>query len=208
MYLEIIMAYFSTCMNMYTVKKVYNFPVPSRAVTDQTLPGREKFNYSRPMRVWSVTSRLGTGKSQTFFLQCTRQTKVCDLFVTSHSKAGRQWAWFSLCVFSPQSMRPNYGENLAAVPSSYSADQAVKVLYAPTCPPHYILHIQEPYFIYQGSIATLAGSKIYSFKLYYCENLKTCIAVLLYDGLTLREKLCRAQWMTNKSQNKAVNLKV
>ncbi len=26
-----------------------------------------KFNYSRPGRVWSVTSRLGTGKSLTFF---------------------------------------------------------------------------------------------------------------------------------------------
>ncbi len=32
-----------------------------------TLPGREYFNYSRPGRVWLVTSRLGTGKSLTFF---------------------------------------------------------------------------------------------------------------------------------------------
>ncbi len=44
----------------YTVKKVFNFPVPSRDVTNQTLHGREKF--SRPGRVWSVTSRLGEGK--------------------------------------------------------------------------------------------------------------------------------------------------
>jgi hypothetical protein len=51
----------------YTVKKVTYFPVPSRDVTNQTLPGREQFNYSRPWRVWLVTSRLGRGKSLTFF---------------------------------------------------------------------------------------------------------------------------------------------
>jgi hypothetical protein len=32
-------------------KKVNDFPVPSRDVTDQTLPGQEKLNYSRPGRV-------------------------------------------------------------------------------------------------------------------------------------------------------------
>jgi hypothetical protein len=51
----------------YAVKKLNDFPVPSRDVTNQTLPCREKFNYSRPGRVWLVTSRLGTGKSFTFF---------------------------------------------------------------------------------------------------------------------------------------------
>jgi hypothetical protein len=50
-----------------TVKKVCNFSVPSRDVTDETLPGREKLNYSRPGRVSSVTSRLGTGKQLTLF---------------------------------------------------------------------------------------------------------------------------------------------
>jgi hypothetical protein len=44
------------------VKKFIDFPVPSRDVTDQTLPGREKINYSRPGRVWSVIAYLGTGK--------------------------------------------------------------------------------------------------------------------------------------------------
>ncbi len=44
-----------------------DFPVPRRDVSDQTLPGRELINDSRPGRVWSVTSRLGTGKSATFF---------------------------------------------------------------------------------------------------------------------------------------------
>jgi hypothetical protein len=54
-------------MGCYTVKKVNNFPVPSRDVTDKTLPGRKLLNYSRPGRVWSVTSRLGTGKWQASF---------------------------------------------------------------------------------------------------------------------------------------------
>ncbi len=52
---------------IYTVKKVSGFPVPRRDVTYQTLPGREKLNYSSPGGVWWVTSRLGTGKPITFF---------------------------------------------------------------------------------------------------------------------------------------------
>ncbi len=42
----------STCK-----KKVNNFSVPSWDVANQTLPGREHFHYSRPGRVWLVTSR-------------------------------------------------------------------------------------------------------------------------------------------------------
>jgi hypothetical protein len=50
-----------------TVKKVSDFPVPSRDVTNRTIPRREYFNlYSRPGRVCLVTS-LGTEKSLTFF---------------------------------------------------------------------------------------------------------------------------------------------
>jgi hypothetical protein len=41
-------------LNSYTVKKVSQFPIPS-------------LNYSRPRRVWLVTSRLGTAKWLTFF---------------------------------------------------------------------------------------------------------------------------------------------
>ncbi len=48
-------------------KKVIVFPVHSRDVTNQSLPGRELLNYSRPGRVWLVTSPLGTGKTITFF---------------------------------------------------------------------------------------------------------------------------------------------
>jgi hypothetical protein len=57
------MHYFCT----YTVKKVNDFPVPSRDVTNQILLGWEKLNFSRPGRVWLVTSRLGTGKSLNLF---------------------------------------------------------------------------------------------------------------------------------------------
>jgi hypothetical protein len=57
-----------TLVDIYTVKKGLPFSRhPSRDVTNQTLPGREQFKYSRPGRVWSVTSRLGTGKLLTFF---------------------------------------------------------------------------------------------------------------------------------------------
>jgi hypothetical protein len=52
---------------MHYKKRVYCFPVPSRDLTYQTLPWREKLNYSRPGRVWLVTSRLGTGKPLAFF---------------------------------------------------------------------------------------------------------------------------------------------
>ncbi len=50
-----------------TVKNVIDFPVLSRDVTNQTLPGRKLLNYSLLERVWLVTSRLETGKSLTFF---------------------------------------------------------------------------------------------------------------------------------------------
>jgi hypothetical protein len=33
-------------------KKGFRFSLPNRDVTYQTLPGREKLNYSRPGRVW------------------------------------------------------------------------------------------------------------------------------------------------------------
>jgi hypothetical protein len=55
----------------YTVKKFYDFPIPSRDVTNQTLPDREKFNYTRPGIVWLVTSQLGLVKSLTFYYSVT-----------------------------------------------------------------------------------------------------------------------------------------
>jgi hypothetical protein len=46
---------FQVCTVLYTVKKVSNFPVPGRDITNQTHPGREQLNYSPPGRVWLVT---------------------------------------------------------------------------------------------------------------------------------------------------------
>jgi hypothetical protein len=59
-------------LSVYTVKKVSGFSVPSQDVTDQTLPGRELLNYSRP--VWySVVSDIPAwdGKTANLFLQCS-----------------------------------------------------------------------------------------------------------------------------------------
>jgi hypothetical protein len=52
---------------VYTVKKVSDFHFPSRDITIQTLPGRELLNYSRPGRVFKVTSRLGRENRKPFF---------------------------------------------------------------------------------------------------------------------------------------------
>jgi hypothetical protein len=46
----------------YTVKKVINFPVPSRDVTYQTLPGREYFNYIPPRESLVSDIPAGHGK--------------------------------------------------------------------------------------------------------------------------------------------------
>jgi hypothetical protein len=51
---------------LHCKKKVSDFPVPNRDVTNQTLPDQE-INCSLPGRVWLVTSRLGTGNSLIFF---------------------------------------------------------------------------------------------------------------------------------------------
>jgi hypothetical protein len=74
----------------YTVKKFNYFPVLSQDVTNQTLPGREKFNYSWSGRVWLVTSLLGTGKSSTFFYS------VCGLFILGQGEPRG-----SLCKMPP-----------------------------------------------------------------------------------------------------------
>ncbi len=54
-------------MSCRTEKKVEDFLIPSRDVTNQALLGREQFNNSQPGKFWLVTSRLGTGKTITFF---------------------------------------------------------------------------------------------------------------------------------------------
>jgi hypothetical protein len=71
---------FTSSIQLYCtlLKKTSDIPVPSRDVTYQTLSGRESFKYYRPGIVWYVTSRLGTGMSLTFFLQCTRALSITD----------------------------------------------------------------------------------------------------------------------------------
>ncbi len=54
----------------YTVKKISRFPVPSRDVTNQTLPGREDLTY-RESLVNDIPA--GDGKIANIFLQCTVQ---------------------------------------------------------------------------------------------------------------------------------------
>jgi hypothetical protein len=56
---------------LYTVKKVHEFPVSRRDVTNQTPIGQEYFSYDVIIPAQGdfgiVTSRLGTGNSRTFF---------------------------------------------------------------------------------------------------------------------------------------------
>ncbi len=53
--------------HLHCKKRLAVFPSPAgMSLHDQTLPGREYLNYSRPGRVWSVASLLGTGKPLTF----------------------------------------------------------------------------------------------------------------------------------------------
>ncbi len=51
----------------YTVKKVIDFAVPSWDVTNKKHLLAGKIYYFRPVIVWLVASRLGSGKSLTFF---------------------------------------------------------------------------------------------------------------------------------------------
>jgi hypothetical protein len=55
----------------YTVKKLFDVPVPSRDVTSKTFSWAgimtSYINYYRLRRVWLVTSQLGTGISKSLF---------------------------------------------------------------------------------------------------------------------------------------------
>jgi hypothetical protein len=64
-----------------TVKKIIVFPVLSRDITNQTHPGREILDYSRPGRVWSVTSHLGAGKTITFFYSVYKCIKTVSIYI-------------------------------------------------------------------------------------------------------------------------------
>ncbi len=62
----------------HTVKKVNCFSRPPAGMS-LTLPGRELLIYSRPGRFWLVTSRLGTGKTITFFNSVVFKTMLWKL---------------------------------------------------------------------------------------------------------------------------------
>jgi hypothetical protein len=58
-------------VTVHCKKRLAVSPSPAgMSLTNLFLYGNKK-NYSRPGRVWLVTSRLGTGKWQNFFLQCS-----------------------------------------------------------------------------------------------------------------------------------------
>jgi hypothetical protein len=65
--------------NRLNVVKRYRFSRPQPGCRyNQTLPGRESLNYSRPGRTWLVTSRLKTGKTITFFtVQLWMTESIC-----------------------------------------------------------------------------------------------------------------------------------
>ncbi len=52
---------------LHCKKRLATFPSPAGMSLTKTLPGQESLNYSRPGRVWLVTSRLRMGMSLTFF---------------------------------------------------------------------------------------------------------------------------------------------
>ncbi len=82
-------------------KKVIVFPVPSGDVTNQSLPGQDLLNYSRPGRVWSVTSRLGTGKTIIIFYSVLRLKKKDFDFFYFSKKSRRDRAIFTFRGLAP-----------------------------------------------------------------------------------------------------------
>jgi hypothetical protein len=55
------------CWFSHCKKELAIFPSPAGMSLTKLSLGGKKINYSRPGRVWSVTSRLGTGKRPTLF---------------------------------------------------------------------------------------------------------------------------------------------
>jgi hypothetical protein len=85
----------------YTVKKGLPFSRPQPGCHRPNSPWQEYLNYSRPGRVWSVTSRLGTGKWQTFFysvvktLIALKWNGICAISVHSIFNVHRE-IWVSV----------------------------------------------------------------------------------------------------------------
>jgi hypothetical protein len=88
---------------VHCIKKVNDFPVPSRDVTNQILPRWEKLNYSWPKRVWLVASRLGKGKWKTFLYSVHSICSNLSLLGAGFAKniSGLIHLYYGLCVQLP-----------------------------------------------------------------------------------------------------------
>jgi hypothetical protein len=73
-------------------KELAIFPSPAGMSLTKLSLGGKKLNFSRPGRVWSVTSRLGTGKRPTLFysVEAARQSNTDPSF--------RNFFWEGCCV--------------------------------------------------------------------------------------------------------------
>ncbi len=74
-------------------------------VTNQTLNCRELLNYSRPWRVWLVTSRLGTGISITFFYSAEYVSNKHTFLLKMSSLYKNKSAWFGIFVLKQSEYR-------------------------------------------------------------------------------------------------------
>jgi hypothetical protein len=59
-------------------KELAVFPSPAGMSLIKLFLGGNNLVFSRPERVWSVTSRLGTGKWLTLFYSVVKLTKIVD----------------------------------------------------------------------------------------------------------------------------------
>ncbi len=91
---------------LHCKKELAIFPSPAGMSLTKLSLGGKKLNYSRPGRVWSVTSRLGTGKRPTLF----NSVGMSCLFYR-HREKGRggaakrqeslmaEWVLYILCIW-------------------------------------------------------------------------------------------------------------
>jgi hypothetical protein len=87
-------------------KKVIVFPSPAgRSLTNITPPGRELLYYFQPGRVWLLTSRLGTGKTITFFTVYGRAVgrRANRAGICSRVKGWKIDSWNRLGIEGPMS---------------------------------------------------------------------------------------------------------
>ncbi len=78
---------------LHCKKELAIFPSPAGMSLTKLSLGGKKLNYSRPGRVWSVTSRLGTGKRLTLFYNV--QMKQCGSLEVMKMKGlkGQKWVY-------------------------------------------------------------------------------------------------------------------